>query len=80
LSHHNEPQKSSKQRAKNIIAYSSLGMQVAITVFLFAVVGRWLDNQYNLEKRWFTLVFVLAGVALSIYTVIRQLNQFNKNS
>lgn len=66
-----------KQSAKNIVAYSSLGIQVAVIVGAFAYLGRWLDDKYPMDKKWFTLGFVLLGVALSIYTVIRQLNEIN---
>ena len=60
------------------MAYSSLGIQVAVIVGGFAYLGKWLDEKYPMEKRWFTLALVLFGVAVSIYYVIRQLNEMNE--
>ena len=67
------------ENAKAVLAYSSLGIQVAAIVGGFAYLGKWLDHKYPMDKRWFTLGFVLLGVALSIYYVIRQLNDINNS-
>lgn len=65
------------QNARAVLAYSSLGIQVAVIVGGFAYLGKWLDEKYPMDKRWFTLALVLFGVAASIYYVIRQLNEIN---
>jgi F0F1-type ATP synthase assembly protein I len=59
------------------VAYSSLGIQVAVIVGGFAYLGRWLDEKYPMDKKWFTLGLVLFGVAAAIYYVIRQLEEIN---
>jgi len=62
------------------LAYSSLGIQVAVIVGGFAYLGRWLDDKYPMDKKWFTLALVLFGVAVSIYFVIRQIDEINRRN
>ncbi|MBQ0735300.1 AtpZ/AtpI family protein [Aquimarina celericrescens] len=49
-------------------------------IFLFAYVGEKLDTYYELTEKWFTILFVLLGVAISLYIVIKQLNKINKSN
>jgi hypothetical protein len=39
--------------------------------------GRWLDDTYTSGDNTYTLVCVMAGLFLSIYVLIRQLNRMN---
>ena len=40
---------------------SGIGIQMAVVIFLSAYFGKKLDAYYQLDKNWFTLVFVLLG-------------------
>lgn len=71
-----EPEKEKKGRS--ILSYSGLGMQTALIIGLGSWFGSWLDERYALEKNWFTLLFVLLSVSLSIGYTIRTLNRWNK--
>ena len=53
---------------------------MAVIVGGFAYLGRWLDEKYPMDKKWFTLGLVLFGVAASIYYVIRQLDEINNRN
>jgi predicted MFS family arabinose efflux permease len=75
----NKPKLPSRQTARAILAYSSLGIQITVLVGGFAYLGKWLDDQYPMDKKWFTLGLVLFGVAVSIYYVIRQLAEMEKS-
>ena len=48
------------------------------TIFLFAWLGKKLDAYFEFEKNWMTLLCVLIGLAISLYTVLQQLKRFNK--
>ena len=74
----NKPKIPNGNNARAILAYSSLGIQVAVIVGGFAYLGKWLDEKYPMNKKWFTLALVLFGVAASIYYVIRQLEEINR--
>lgn len=57
---------------------SGVGFQMGATIFLFAYAGKKLDAHYQLHKDWFTIIFVLLGVAVSIYVLLKQLKNINK--
>ena len=48
------------------------------TIFLGAYFGKWLDAKYPHDKKWFTMLFTLLAVALSLYNVIKELNKINE--
>lgn len=48
------------------------------TVFLGAYIGRWLDDKYPADKKWFTIGFTLFAVVISLYSVLKQVNRINK--
>ncbi|MBQ4820125.1 AtpZ/AtpI family protein [Aquimarina sp. MMG016] len=50
------------------------------TIFLCAYVGKKLDAYYELEKQWFTMGFVIFGVAASLYLVLKQLDRINRSN
>ena len=54
-----------------------IAAQMGLTIFLGAYAGRWLDQKYPSEKRWFTIVCTLAAVAVALYMVLRQVNKLN---
>ena len=56
----------------------SLPIQMGIVIFLFAWFGGWLDEKYSNENALYKKIFVMAGVFLSLYYVIRQVNNLDK--
>lgn len=61
-----------------IARLSGIGMQVAATIFVFAMIGKWLDGKYPSNKKWFTIGLVLFATVMSIYSVLRQINYMNQ--
>ena len=51
-----------------------MGLQMGVTIFLFAYAGVKLDKWLALKFPIFTLVLALAGVAGSMYYVIKELS------
>jgi len=37
-----------------------------------------LDTKFPMDKKWFTIVFTILAVAISLFNVIRQVNKINK--
>jgi len=68
-----------KKRLNKFLALSGVGIQMGVTIYLFAFIGKWLDNKYPNEKQTYTLIFVLFGVIISIYSIIKQLDRINKD-
>jgi F0F1-type ATP synthase assembly protein I len=53
--------------------YSSLALQMILTILLFVAAGFYLDKWLQSGFPWFTLLLTLAGVAGSLYSAIRKL-------
>ena len=47
------------------------------TIFLGAYLGRYLDDKYPSNKKWFTIGLTIFAVAVSLYNIVRQLNKIN---
>ena len=58
---------------------SGIGMQMAVTIFAGALIGRWIDGKYPNEKNIFTIIFTLVFVAASLYIALKQINNLNEN-
>lgn len=69
-------QKSPKQNnLKNVAMLSGIAFQMGAIIFLSAKGGNWLDSYYGTEKRIFTAIATLLGVAISIWVVLQQLKR-----
>jgi uncharacterized membrane protein len=58
----------------------NMPIQMGVIIFLFAYMGRWLDEKYPNTNNWYVKGLVLAGVALAFYNLNRQLKSINRNS
>ncbi len=47
---------------KDLAYYSSLGISVALAIFIGLGVGVWLDRKFDTSP-WLTLIFLLFGIA-----------------
>lgn len=56
---------------------SAIGAQMAGTIFLGAFLGRYLDDKYPMEKKWWTIGLTIFTVAISLYNVLKQVNRMN---
>ena len=67
-----------KKARNKWLAFMNIPLQMGIIIFAFAWFGGWLDDKYGNVKNPNRILFALIGVALSMYNVIRQVNQLNK--
>lgn len=79
MDNHKDNHKNKGNQLRKYIALTGIAFQMGATIFLCAYVGKKLDVYYDLDKKWFTMGFVLFGVAASLYLVIKQLNRINKS-
>ena len=66
-----------KNQLKNIGVLSGIGIQMAIIIYLFVLLGKWLDTNYNDGNKLYLIIMTLLGVAISLYSVIKQVNRIN---
>ncbi len=71
------PEKKEKNRGNRFARLSGVGLQMGATIFFGAWLGKFLDDKYHLEKRWWTIGLTLLAVGLALYNVLRQLNRIN---
>jgi ATP synthase protein I len=70
--------KETRQTIKDLVYYSSLGLQVALSIFIGLAVGIYLDRHYDTPP-WFTLIFLCFGIAAgyrNIGLAIRKIRKY----
>lgn len=74
------PEKSTKKQLNKYVSLTSIPFQIGSVVYLGSYFGKILDLKYGFVKTpWMTLIFVLFAIALSFYSIIKQLQRINKN-
>jgi hypothetical protein len=56
-----------------ILRFSSLGVQMAVLIYLGSELGKYLDEKYASEKNLYTALCVIAAVGISLYQLIAAL-------
>ncbi len=68
----NKPQRSKKQ-VNQALKYSGMGMQMAISIFVGAMIGKQLDAYFQMERPIWTAVLALVFLCASMYLVLKDL-------
>ncbi len=66
-----------KKNFSKFARLSGIGIQMGATIFLGAYLGKFLDQKYPSDKKWFTIGLTLFSVVISLYNVLRQVNKMN---
>jgi F0F1-type ATP synthase assembly protein I len=53
---------------------------MGIIIYVFTLLGIWLDKKFKTENNVFTIVLSLFSVFLALYNVIKQVQDLNKNN
>ncbi len=64
---------------KNLAQFSGIAFQMGATIFAAAYFGKWLDEKYPSDRKWFTMLCSILGVIVSLYVVLKQLNKYNES-
>ena len=76
-----DDKKPNKDNSKKWLVFMGIPFQMGIVIFLFTYFGMWLDEKYSdPSSSLFTIIFSLLSVFLSLYNVIRQVKNINKNN
>lgn len=71
----NNKQKKPKGPLKNAAILMGIGLQMGVTIYLFVLLGKWLDVNYNNGEKLYIIIMTLLGVAVSLYAVLKQVNR-----
>lgn len=64
-----------KKQLKNVAVLSGIAVQMGVTIYLFVILGKWMDSKFNNGDKLFIIIMTLLGVAISLYAVIKQVNR-----
>ena len=56
------------------LKYSALGFEMIAAVLIGSLIGTYLDDYFQIEKRYLTLLFMLLGVGTSILILIKSVS------
>ena len=62
---------------KQVASYSTLGLEMGLSVAVGAVIGYYIDKWLNSEP-WFLIVFLLLGVVAGFKSLYRALKRLQK--
>ncbi len=71
----NNDSRKPKKQLKNAAILMGIGIQMGVTIYLFVLLGKWLDSNYNNGEKLFIIITTLFGVAISLYAVLKQINR-----
>ncbi len=77
MSQQKSPKKKKNDGLRHAAALSGIAIEMGVIIYLAVKGGNWLDAHYATEKRYFTVVATLLGVAISIWVVLQQLKRLN---
>ena len=61
------------------IVFTSMPIQMGVTIYLFYRLGIWLDVKFDSPNGWWTKGLTMLGVIASLYQFIKQANRISKN-
>ncbi|WP_243652160.1 AtpZ/AtpI family protein [Mariniflexile fucanivorans] len=70
-------QQDPKKPLKNAVILTGIAFQMGITIYLFIMLGKWLDVKFSNGGKLFLIIGTLLGVAIALYVVLQQLKKFN---
>lgn len=72
----NQPKKKQRNKWLTLI---NIPIQMGVIIYLFSLLGNWLDQKYVNEHRLFVKTLTLLGVAIAFYNLNRQLKDINSS-
>ncbi|WP_323787406.1 AtpZ/AtpI family protein [Psychroserpens sp.] len=60
---------------KNVAILSGIGIEMGVIIYLFVMLGKWLDTSYNDSGKLYVVICTLLGVGISLFIVVKQLNR-----
>lgn len=73
----NNQNQNQKKQLKQIAALSGIAIQMGVTIYLFVILGKWLDSKFENSSKAFLIICTLSGVAISLYAVLKQIKKLN---
>lgn len=73
--------KNAKKKPLNkFIRFTSIALQMGLTIYLGNLLGKWLDTLYSNEGELYSKICTLAAVFLAMFSVILQVTKISNNN
>ncbi|MDQ1149062.1 AtpZ/AtpI family protein [Sphingobacterium zeae] len=59
------------------LVLTTISTQMVFTIYVFYLLGDWLDGKFDSDNQLWMKILTLAGIGISLYQVIRQVNRLN---
>lgn len=66
------------KKVNSFAKFSSAGIQMGVLIVAGVYLGKYLDEKFQFESPWMTIVFALLGVFIGLYVVIREVIKMSK--
>ncbi|MDA0177878.1 MULTISPECIES: AtpZ/AtpI family protein [Mesoflavibacter] len=63
---------SNKKQPNKYIRFTSIALQMGLTIYLGSKLGEWLDQKYNTNNQIYYKVITLIAVGVAMFSVIYQ--------
>lgn len=73
------PSKKPNNSLNQYARFSGIAIQMGVIIGVSAWGGKKLDEHFNLNKPYLTIVCSLAGVVIALYLIIREVIKMGKN-
>ncbi len=64
---------------RDVGPYLGLGLQLAVTIVAFVLIGSWLDKKFS-QNYIFTLIAGMLGIGIGLYNLIKTVTYLEKRS
>jgi ATP synthase protein I len=68
-----------RKTTKSVLAYSSVGLQLAGTLLICVYAGFWLDRRYDTSP-WLVLAGAAVGMTAGFFNMFKELQALDKNT
>jgi len=75
-----DQEQKTKERLNTFVQFSGIGFQMLVTIGLGVFAGVKLDEYYPNQYSAFTIILSLAAIAISLYSVIKQVTKFSNQN
>lgn len=72
--------KKQKKQHNIYIQFTTIALQIGVTIYIGNLLGEWLDTQYINESQLYTKICTLVAVFVAIFSVILQVSKISKQN
>ena len=69
-----------KKQLNKYIRFTSIALQMGLTIYLGSVLGEWLDVKFENANQLYFKIVTLIAVFIAMFSVIRQVLNITKNN